>query len=94
MLFSDQFMTLLVLGAGVLLLDAGVQGNQIANQRGSILWKRSLPQQNQFGLHGDLLPGGAFGSLIGAQAWALAGWPGVCCSGIVLTVAALVVVWV
>jgi hypothetical protein len=41
MFFSGQN-TLLVLGAGVLLLDAGVQGNQIANQARIYSLDRSL----------------------------------------------------
>jgi predicted MFS family arabinose efflux permease len=93
MLFSDQY-TLVVLGAGVLLLDAGVQGNQIANQTRIYSLERSLHSRINSVYMVIYFLGGAIGSLVGAQAWALAGWPGVCCTGIVLTVAALVVVWV
>jgi predicted MFS family arabinose efflux permease len=93
MFFSDQS-TLLVLGGGVLLLDAGVQGNQIANQTRIYSLERSLHSRINSVYMVIYFLGGAFGSLIGAQAWALAGWPGVCWTGILLTVAALVVVWV
>jgi predicted MFS family arabinose efflux permease len=92
MLFSHQY-TLLVLGAGVLLLDAGVQGNQIANQTRIYSLERSLHSRINSVYMVIYFLGGAFGSLIGAQAWALAGWPGVCCTGIVLSAAALFVLW-
>ena len=88
MLFSEQA-TLLLVGAGVLLLDAGAQGNQIANQ-GRIYTLNSA-------LHGRInsvymvtyFLGGSIGSLVGAQAWAIAGWPGVCSVGMILSIAAL-----
>jgi predicted MFS family arabinose efflux permease len=92
MLFTDQY-TLLVLGAGVLLLDAGVQGNQIANQTRIYSLERSLHSRINSVYMVIYFLGGAFGSLIGAQAWALAGWPGVCCTGIVLSATALFVLW-
>jgi predicted MFS family arabinose efflux permease len=34
--------------------------------------------------------GGSLGSFIGSQAWALAGWPGVCATGILFSAAAFV----
>jgi predicted MFS family arabinose efflux permease len=88
MLFSEQN-TLLLVGVGVLLLDAGAQGNQIANQARIY----SLDPV----LHGRInsvymviyFLGGSLGSLIGSQAWVLAGWPGVCATGILFSIAAL-----
>ena len=92
MFFSGQN-TLLVLGAGVLLLDAGVQGNQIANQARIYSLDRSLHSRINSVYMVIYFLGGALGSLLGAQAWALAGWPGVCCTGIVLATTALIVLW-
>jgi uncharacterized membrane protein HdeD (DUF308 family) len=34
--------------------------------------------------------GGSLGSLVGAQAWGLAGWPGVCAIGIILALAGII----
>jgi predicted MFS family arabinose efflux permease len=92
MFFSGQN-TLLVLGAGVLLLDAGVQGNQIANQARIYSLDRSLHSRINSVYMVIYFLGGALGSLIGAQAWTLAGWPGVCCTGIALSLVALFVLW-
>jgi predicted MFS family arabinose efflux permease len=92
-LFFSNRNTLLRLGVGVVLLDAGIQGNQIANQARIYSLDRSLHSRiNSIYMVAYFL-GGALGSLLGAQAWALAGWPGVCCCGIGLTVAALLVLW-
>jgi hypothetical protein len=38
--------------------------------------------------------GGSLGSLIGAQAWGLAGWPAVCATGIVFSSLALLFLWI
>jgi predicted MFS family arabinose efflux permease len=92
MLFSGQN-TLLLLGAGVLLLDAGVQGNQIANQARIYSLTPALHSRINSVYMVIYFLGGALGSLIGAQAWALAGWPGVCATGMVLAAAALGVLW-
>ena len=92
LLFSNRN-TLLMLGMGVVLLDAGIQGNQIANQARIYSLDRSLHSRiNSIYMVAYFL-GGAVGSVLGAQAWTLAGWPGVCCSGIGLTIAALLVLW-
>jgi predicted MFS family arabinose efflux permease len=81
--------TLWVLGAAVVLLDAGIQGNQIANQTRIY----SLPPALHSRINSIYMViyflGGALGSLVGAQAWAIAGWSGVCWTGIIFTVAAL-----
>jgi hypothetical protein len=37
--------------------------------------------------------GGSIGSFIGSQAWALAGWPGVCATGILCSITALILLW-
>jgi|GEM_PF-6599230 hypothetical protein len=92
MLFAGQN-TLITLGIGVLLLDAGTQGSQIAN-RGRIYTLNPA-------LHGRLnsiclvsyFIAGSLGSLVGAQAWAIGGWNGVCATGILFSIAAIVFLW-
>jgi Arabinose efflux permease len=85
--------TLWVLGAAVVLLDAGIQGNQIANQTRIY----SLPPALHSRINSIYMViyflGGALGSLVGAQAWAIAGWSGVCWTGIIFTSAALCVLF-
>ena len=82
-----------VLGVAVVLLDAGIQGNQIANQTRIY----SLPPPLHSRINSIYMViyflGGALGSLIGAQAWAIAGWSGVCWVGIIFTIAALCVLF-
>lgn len=81
--------TLWVLGVAVVLLDAGIQGNQIANQTRIY----SLPPALHSRINSIYMViyflGGALGSLIGVEAWAIAGWSGVCWTGIIFTIAAL-----
>jgi len=74
--------------AGVILLDAGIQGAQVANQSRVL---RLRPQSRNrvntvymicyFG-------GGSLGSLLGTQAWSRWGWTGVSVAGMVLMAAA------
>jgi predicted MFS family arabinose efflux permease len=88
MLFSEQF-TLLVLTVGVLLLDAGVQGNQIANQARIYTLNPAHHSRINAAYMVIYFIGGSLGSLIGAQAWVLAGWVGVCGIGISFSLAGL-----
>lgn len=88
MLFSNQY-TLLLVGAGVLLLDAGAQGNQIANQGRIYTLDPALHSRINSVYMVLYFLGGSLGSLVGAQAWAFAGWPGVCSVGIILSLIAL-----
>lgn len=81
--------SILALGAGVVLLDAGVQASHLANQ--TVL----------FGLRPDLrgrinavymvmyFVGGALGTTLGTAAWTRAQWGGVCAAGALLTLAGL-----
>jgi len=93
MMFSAQN-TLLLVGVGVLLLDAGAQGNQIANQARIYSLDPALHSRINSVYMVTYFLGGSIGSLIGSQAWALAGWPGVCATGILFSIAALVFLWV
>jgi predicted MFS family arabinose efflux permease len=93
MLFSEQH-TLLLVGVGVLLLDAGVQGSHIANQTRIYSLNPALHGRIHSVYMVTFFLGGSIGSLIAAQAWALAGWPGVCGTGILFSVAALIFLWI
>jgi predicted MFS family arabinose efflux permease len=88
MLFSERF-TLPLLTLGVLLLDAGVQGNQIANQARIYTLNPALHSRINSVYMVIYFIGGSLGSLIGAQAWGAAGWAGVCGIGIILSLAGL-----
>ena len=93
MLFSEQN-TLLLVGVGVLLLDAGAQGNQIANQARIYSLDPALHGRINSVYMVIYFLGGSMGSFIGSQAWALVGWPGVCVTGILFSLAALVFLWI
>jgi predicted MFS family arabinose efflux permease len=93
MLFSAQN-TLLLVGMGVLLLDAGAQGNQIANQARIYSLDSALHSRINSVYMVAYFLGGSVGSLIGSQAWALAGWPGVCATGMLFSIAALIFLWI
>jgi predicted MFS family arabinose efflux permease len=93
MLFSGQN-TLLLVGVGVLLLDAGAQGNQIANQARIYSLNPALHGRINSVYMVIYFLGGSTGSFIGSQAWALAGWPGVCATGILFSLAALGFLWI
>jgi predicted MFS family arabinose efflux permease len=93
MLFSGQH-TLVLVGLGVLLLDAGAQGNQIANQARIYSLDPALHSRINSVYMVTYFLGGSIGSFIGSQAWALAGWPGVCATGILYSIAALVFLWI
>ena len=93
MLFSEQN-TLLLVGVGVLLLDAGAQGNQIANQARIYSLDPALHGRINSVYMVIYFLGGSIGSFIGSQAWALAGWPGVCATGILFSITALVFLWI
>jgi predicted MFS family arabinose efflux permease len=93
MLFSEQN-TLLLVGVGVLLLDMGAQGNQVANQARIYSLDPALHSRINSVYMVTYFLGGSIGSLIGSQAWTLAGWPGVCATGILFSIAALVFLWI
>jgi predicted MFS family arabinose efflux permease len=80
MWFSDLH-PLSLIGLGVLILDAGVQGNQITNQTRMY----SLPAELHSRLNSVYMViyfiGGALGSLVGSVVWKHFGWHGVCLLG-------------
>ena len=78
--------TLVGLIVGVLLMDVGVQAGHVANQtRIYSLAPDARSRLNMFYMV-CYFAGGAAGSLLGAYAWRLRGWSGVCafCLGVML----------
>jgi predicted MFS family arabinose efflux permease len=78
--------TLVGLIVGVLLMDVGVQAGHVANQtRIYSLAPDARSRLNMFYMV-CYFAGGAAGSLLGAYAWRLGGWSGVCafCLGVML----------
>jgi predicted MFS family arabinose efflux permease len=77
-----------------LLLDMGAQGNQVANQARIYSLDTALHSRINSVYMVTYFLGGSIGSLIGSQAWTHAGWPGVCATGILFSIAALVFLWI
>jgi len=76
--------------AGLILLDLGVQGTQIANQ--SIIYAlqpEARGRLNTVFMTGMFI-GGAIGSGCAGVGWTLAGWPAVCGIGLALALGSLV----
>lgn len=73
--------SLIAIGAGVVLLDAGVQASHLTNQTVVFgLAPEERSRVNAIYMVGYFL-GGAFGTALGAQAWQRGGWPAVCAAG-------------
>ncbi len=76
---------------GVILLDLGTQGAQISNQtRVFSLNAEGRSRLNTIYMVSYFI-GGSLGSLLGAYAWSIAHWTGVCTVGMLLLVVALAV---
>ena len=77
--------------SGVILLDLGAQGTHVSNQtRIYSLNPEARNRLNTVYMVTNFI-GGALGSFLGTWGWSLAGWNGVCCVGVLMMVAALVV---
>jgi predicted MFS family arabinose efflux permease len=77
-LFGSMLWALIL---GVILLDLGVQGTQVANQtRIYALEPQARSRLNTVQMVTTFL-GGAIGSSVGSYAWHIAGWTGVCFAG-------------
>ncbi len=80
---------LLLLALGVVLMDAGVQANQISNQTRIYGLAPSLRNRLTSVYMVCYFLGGALGSAVGSWSWSHGGWPGVCAAAGGFTVAAL-----
>lgn len=76
---------------GVILLDLGTQGAQISNQTRIYSLKDELRSRLNTVYMVSYFIGGSLGSLLGAYAWAIARWNGVCLVGGVMLILALAV---
>lgn len=76
---------------GVLLLDVGVQANQVANQTRLFNLRPDARSRLNAVYMVCAYTGGALGSFLGAWAWTRRGWPGVCTVGLTLLLTALTV---
>jgi predicted MFS family arabinose efflux permease len=82
--------SLIGLAIGVVLLDLGVQANQIYNQTRVYALAPAMRNRLNTVYMSTYFAGGALGSALGALAWSTAGWTGVSITGAALAVAALV----
>jgi len=84
---------LIALIVGILLLDLAVQGVHITNQ--SVIYSQMPEARNRLtaGYMTSYFIGGAFGSVLSANAFHLAGWYGVCAAGVVMTLLNLLIWW-
>ena len=76
---------------GVLLLDVGVQANQVANQTRLFSLRPDARNRLNAVYMVGAYTGGSLGSFLGAWAWTRNGWPGVCAVGLTLLLIALTV---
>ena len=74
---------------GIILLDLGTQGTQISNQTRIYSLKAELRSRLNTIYMVSYFIGGSVGSLLGAYAWNIARWNGVCLVGGILLVIAL-----
>jgi len=81
MLFGMLGGALWALIAGVVLLDLGVQGTQVANQTRIYALEPAARSRLNTVQMVTTFAGGAIGSTIGSYAWHLWGWSGVCLAG-------------
>lgn len=81
---------LLGLIAGVILLDAGVQAAQVANQSRVLSLRPDARNRVNAVYMIAYFSGGSLGSLVGAWAWGQWKWHGVCASGIAFLLVGLI----
>jgi predicted MFS family arabinose efflux permease len=88
-LFLVSSRSLLVLGLGVVLLDAGVQASHLANQ--TVIFGLAPERRNRLNAvyMVSYFVGGAIGTGAASVAWSRGGWAGVCVTGIVFALAGL-----
>jgi predicted MFS family arabinose efflux permease len=84
-LLGDRLWGLVI---GVILLDAGIQGAQVANQSRVLRLRPESRNRVNTVFMICYFGGGSAGSLLGSQAWARWGWTGVSIAGLALMAAA------
>lgn len=87
-LLGDRLWGLVI---GVILLDAGIQGAQVANQSRVLRLRAHSRSRVNTVFMIYYFGGGSLGSLLGSQAWARWGWTGVSVAGLALMAAAAAV---
>ena len=88
--FAAAGHTLIGLGAGIVLLDSGIQGNHVSNQTRVLSLDAALRNRLNTLYMVSFFTGGAFGSALGAWTWSLWGWAGVTTCGATFGVLGLV----
>ena len=93
MLLADQ--SLLWLGAGVFLMDAGAQGSHISNQTRVYALAPHLRSRITSIYMVSSFVGAATGSALGALVWAQWHWTGVCLLGVAMSALAfgILLIW-
>jgi predicted MFS family arabinose efflux permease len=73
--------SLVAIGIGVVLLDAGTQANQLTNQ--TVIYGLAPDERSRINAiyMVTYFLGGALGTAVAAQAWQRGGWPAVCVAG-------------
>lgn len=87
--FAAASDSIVAIGAGAILLDAGVQGSQLSNF--TVIYGLSPGERSRINaiyMVGYFV-GGAVGTAIAAQTWQHGGWPLVCAAGGVLALLAM-----
>jgi predicted MFS family arabinose efflux permease len=80
---------LIVIGVGVVLLDAGTQANQLTNQ--TVIYGLAPAERSRINAiyMVSYFLGGALGTGVAAAAWSLGGWPALCVAGVAFSVLAM-----
>jgi predicted MFS family arabinose efflux permease len=81
--------SLIAIGVGVVLLDAGTQANQLTNQ--TVIYGLAPDERSRINAiyMVSYFLGGALGTALAAQAWQHGGWPAVCATGAAFAVLAM-----
>jgi predicted MFS family arabinose efflux permease len=91
--FAAASTSLVAIGVGVVLLDAGTQANQLTNQ--TVIYGLASAERNRINAiyMVTYFLGGGLGTAIAAQAWQRGGWPAVCVAGAAFAVLAMLPLW-
>lgn len=87
-LYGDTYVGLI---AAVILVDIGLQCQQLSNQGGCIREVPEAANRANTIFMTCFFVGGASGTFLAGLAWGMAGWTGVCCVGVVFALSSLAV---